>query len=468
MEESLTLLELNQQIKEGLKNYLPKSYWVIAEISEIKINRRGHCYLDLIEKDELDDRIVAKARGIIWSSIFRMLQPYFESTTGKELTQGLKILVSVSVEFHELYGLSLNIHDIDPTYTLGELAKKRLETIKRLEDEGIFNMNKELTLPSVPQKIAVISSDTAAGYKDFMEQLSHNPYGYVFYTKLFSAYMQGDQAQESIINALEKIYQHEDIFDIVTIIRGGGAQSDLSCFDLYELAANVAQFPMPVVTGIGHEKDESVVDLVANTKQKTPTAVADFIVNQAYNFEQELFQLRDQFIRNVDNFINLENQKLISISHKVVPTVNNKLAKAKSQISLLSSKINTYNRYFIEKRKKYLKHQHHRIDSISRGVFKQVYLYLDIYKQNLKTSVKTYLSNKKKMIENFESANRYLDPYNILKRGFSITRSGDKIIKHPDDVKEGDKIETILSTGKLESVIEKKTLSINRLKDKEN
>jgi exodeoxyribonuclease VII large subunit len=468
MNESLTLLELNQQIKDGLKNSLPDNYWVIAEVSELKVNRRGHCYLDLIEKDELEDKIIAKARGIIWAGTFRMLQPYFQSETGKDLKEGLKILVLVSVEFHELYGLSLQIFDIDPTYTLGDLARKRMETIKRLEQEGIFNMNKDLPFPLVPQKIAVISSATAAGYSDFMEHLNQNPYGYVFYPKLFPAYMQGDQAEESIIRSLEKIYTREKFFDAVAIIRGGGAQSDLSCFDLYHLAANIAQFPLPVITGIGHEKDESVVDLVANTKQKTPTAVADFLVSQIYNFEQQLMEYRDSFVEQVQNYIKLENQKVINISHRIIPASKNVIEHSKNKISLIKSELKSHKKYYFERKKNNIQSKNQHLQNLSSSKFKQINLYLDLYKQNLRKYVQTYIEKQSKKIENFSKAKDYLDPQNILKRGFSITKAGDKIIKDAKDVKEGQTIETYLNKGKLESKITKKTLTIKRLFNQEN
>ncbi|MGM0505145.1 MAG: exodeoxyribonuclease VII large subunit, partial [Bacteroidota bacterium] len=272
MTHKISLLELNQSIREKIKFNFPESIWVVAEISELKINRNGHCYLELIEKEAISENIIAKSRATIWAFTFRMLKPYFESVTGHELISGLKILVQVTVEFHELYGFSLNITDIDPNYTLGDLAQKKAETLRKLEEDGIINMNRELEFPIVPQKIAVISSETAAGYQDFMHQLTHNKYGYTYYIKLFPAIMQGLKAEESIIDTLERIFQHDHFFDIVVIIRGGGSQADLNCFNNYLLAANVAQFPIPVLTGIGHDKDESIVDLVACQKLKTPTA----------------------------------------------------------------------------------------------------------------------------------------------------------------------------------------------------
>ena len=221
MNEQLKLSELNGRVKKAIGETFTSPVWVIAEISELKMNRNGHCYLVLIEKEENGDAIIAQAKTTIWSYTFRMLRPYFESTTGQPLTEGLKVLVSVSVEFHELYGYSLNIRDIDPTYTLGDMARRRREIISRLQNEGVADMNKELTLPLVPQKIAIISSPTAAGYQDFIDQLTNNPANYHFHTRLFPAIMQGNQAEASIIGALEQIYLYEDFFDVVVIIRGG-------------------------------------------------------------------------------------------------------------------------------------------------------------------------------------------------------------------------------------------------------
>jgi exodeoxyribonuclease VII large subunit len=452
-EDRITLLELNQQVREGIKRHLPATYWVIAEISEIKINRRGHCYLDLIEKDELTEKILAKARAIIWASTYRMLEPYFETTTGQKLSEGLKILINTSVEFHELYGYSLFVHDIEPSYTLGDLAKQKLETIKRLEDEGIFNMNKELPFPMVPQKIAVISSQNAAGYKDFMEQLNNNPYGYIFYTKLFPAFMQGDEVKSSIVRCLEKIYEYENYFDVIAIIRGGGAQSDLSYFDHYELAANVAQFPLPVITGIGHEKDESVVDLIAHAKLKTPTAVADFLVSRAYDFEQKLFQQRDQFLDFVSNYLHKKQQYLDQTSYKLVPLANNTLDRAKHKLTLISQRLDHASKKVLSNAYNSIKAKEQRISNIAFSFVKQEQYEISMKQQLLENSVKKYIKDKYKSIENLNRAKNYLDPKNVLKRGFSITQKEEKVIKDSKSLEDGDVITTYLYKGKVKSKV---------------
>jgi exodeoxyribonuclease VII large subunit len=342
MEQKLTLFELNQWIKDALDSAIPDTVWVVAEISELKENRNGHCYLELVEKE--GNEITARARATIWSYTFRILKPYFETTTGQFFTFGLKVLVQVSVEYHPAYGLSLNIKDIDPAYTIGDMALQRKEIIERLQNEGVFEMNKELELPLVPQKIAVISSKTAAGYQDFMNQLENNPMGIKFYTHLFEAYMQGADAVPTIISALDRIFEYEEFFDAVAIIRGGGATADLSSFDSYDLAFHVTQFPLPVVTGIGHEKDDTIIDLVAHTRMKTPTAVAEFFISGAERFYERLTGLEEEVVqlvretvdskkeqledfaenlyRFVGAFINIKNRQLVKTGNNLQQQVN--------------------------------------------------------------------------------------------------------------------------------------------------
>ena len=250
---AVSLLELNSRIKSGIRQAFPDIVWVIAEISEVNINQSGHCYLELIEKNELTNQISARVKATIWAFTFRKLQPFFESMTGQHLSPGMKILVMAGVDFHEIYGLSLNIKDIDPTYTLGDTARKRQEIIDRLKAEGVYHLNKELELPLVPQRIAVISSSTAAGLGDFMNQLTNNRYGYGFTIALFHSIMQGEEAEESVVAAMEEIFSSIESFDVVVIIRGGGSQADLDCFNSYWMCYHITQFPIPVITGIGHD-----------------------------------------------------------------------------------------------------------------------------------------------------------------------------------------------------------------------
>ena len=275
----LSLLELNSLVRRSITSCLPDEYWVQAELSDVRVNYSGHCYLEFVQKDATGNALLAKARGIIWANVFTRLRSYFERETGQAFVSGLKVLVKVTVDFHELYGYSLTVVNIDPTYTLGDMVRRRKEILRQLDEEGILTLNKELELPVLTQRIAVISSATAAGYGDFCNQLLHNSFGFVFYPRLFQAIMQGEQVEQSIIQALDCINATRDNWDVVVIIRGGGATSDLSGFDTYDLAANCAQFPLPIITGIGHERDDTVLDMISHTRVKTPTAAAEFLIN---------------------------------------------------------------------------------------------------------------------------------------------------------------------------------------------
>jgi len=336
MEEKATLFDLNKRIRNSIEQTFPDSYWVIAEISELKINNSGHCYLELIEKDPDQDKIIARARATIWAYTFRMLKPYFETASGISLDKGIKILVKAKVIFHEQYGLSLNILDIDPGYTLGDMERKRQKALRQLENDGVLEMNKQIPFPIAPQRIALISSETAAGYKDFMNQLLSNSYGFKYYVKLFPAIMQGDEAIQSNIKALDNIYLHLDFFDIVVIIRGGGSKSDLSCFDNYNLAYHITQFPIPVLTGIGHEQDISIADLAAHTKLKTPTAVAGFIIKQTNSLDQYLEKLQTTAISLVNDCLQNKQEQIVDLSRKLVRIGNNVLVINRKNLARLS------------------------------------------------------------------------------------------------------------------------------------
>ncbi len=277
--EPLTLYALNNMVRCTLNDAIPSRYWVTGELSEVRETTAGHCYIELVQRNEATGELVAKARGTIWARTYALLRPYFVEETGQNFVAGLKILVQVSVDFHELYGFALDVCDIEPAFTVGDMERRRRQIIKRLEDEGVIGLNKELPFPMLPQRVAVISSPTAAGYDDFCDQLAANAYGFVFYTHLFPSPMQGAKVEEGIIAALGRIARNLDLWDVVVIIRGGGATSDLSCFDTYDLANNCAQFPLPIITGIGHHRDDTLLDIVAHTRVKTPTAAAELLVH---------------------------------------------------------------------------------------------------------------------------------------------------------------------------------------------
>ncbi|MFN8207917.1 MAG: exodeoxyribonuclease VII large subunit, partial [Bacteroidales bacterium] len=336
--DAFSLSDLAIRVKQALKDSFQSPEWVIVEISDLKVNASGHCYLELIEKDSLNGKIIARARGIIWAYTFRILKPYFETTTRHSLCAGLRVRMQVNVEFHEVYGFSLVIQDLDPTYTLGDLARQRAETIARLEKEGVINMNRELDLTPVPLCLAIISSETAAGYEDFVDQLTNNDQGYSFSCRLFPALMQGEEAVSSILAALDKINSHLSFFDAVVIIRGGGSVAELSIFDDYWLACHVAQFPLPVLTGIGHEKDDSVVDMVAHTRLKTPTAVAEFLISRVSSYEEQLMELFEEALTLTREKLEMQHNQLENLSTALRPPVSQIILKETRRQNQITSR----------------------------------------------------------------------------------------------------------------------------------
>lgn len=461
MGDPIGLLQLHKTIKTVLSEGMQTTYWVVAEISEIHENYSGHCYLELIERDDKDDKLVAKGRATIWSFVFRMLKPYFETTTGTSLASGIKILVKASVEFHELYGLSLNIKDIDPTYTLGDIARKRLEIIKKLEAEGVIRMNKDLQFPFVPQRVAVISSATAAGYGDFVDQLLTNKDKYYFQVKLFQSAMQGDKAESSIIKSLEEIFEEEDSFDVVVIIRGGGSAADLSCFDSYNLAYNVAQFPIPVITGIGHERDESIVDLVAHVSVKTPTAVAEFLISKMYQAESFFNSMEDEFKSLVEQRIDNEAERLEALSMQIDRKVTNILETYKINLALTSEKLKSFSMNYLGIKEQVLSTQLKSIAAATRVLMKSQARDLVTLQSTLQGRTKVNIHKAIGKISEFDTRVRLLDPANILKRGYSITLKNGKPLKTIDDVAEGDYLSTVLPGGSVESRVVKKSKEKN-------
>lgn len=339
MEEKLKLLDLQEMIKRGIEGAVPGTVWVAAEIGELNEHYSGHCYLDLIDYKEGGRGVAAKARGVIWGNVYRMLKPYFETAAGVKLAKGLNVLMKVQVSFSSVYGLSLNILDIDPSYTVGELELKRQKTIERLKADGCMEMNPLLKLCALPRRIAVVSAETAAGYRDFMKQLHQNENGFRFHTELFAAQMQGDDAPGSIIAALERVAAREGEFDAVVIIRGGGAAMDLVCFDDYDMALNIAQFPLPVVTGIGHDHDFHIADMVAHTWLKTPTAVADFFVGIFVEQEQYIMYLFQRISLTLSQKISTERQRLLMLQGRMERRAADLVSNGRKMLDLLQLRI---------------------------------------------------------------------------------------------------------------------------------
>ena len=407
--ETLSLLELNGRVKSTIQFEMPDAYWVQAEISSISPSGQGHCYLELVQKDAAGRSFLAKAKANIWRGTWLKLKPYFEAQTGETLKVGMKVLLQVTVTFHEVYGYSLVVQDIDPTYTMGDMARRRKEILEQLTKDGVIGLNKELEIPDLPNRIAVISSATAAGWGDFRNQLDGNIYGFRFYVKLFPALMQGDDVERSVISALNAVADRRDDFDLVVIIRGGGAVSELSCFDSYNLAFNIANFPLPVITGIGHERDDTVADVVAHTKVKTPTAAAEFIINRVFDTATRLEDLTRRMGDAVQDRMNSENVRIERLSQKL-PSLFAVL-KARQEQLLETVWIRSVN-----------------------GV------------RNLLTAQ----THKLEIVDKTLSA---ADPSVILKRGYSLTRAGGRVVKCASDLKRGDRLTTVFADGSVESEI---------------
>lgn len=439
---SVTLYELNSRVKSGVRELFPDNYWITGEISELNINQSGHCYLELIEKREDTEQIIARAKATIWSFTFRMLRPYFESVTSQRLSAGIKIMVQVSVEFHEVYGFSLNIKDIEPNFTLGDLSRKRQEIIQRLHDEGVFHLNKELTLSLVPQRIAVISSETAAGYGDFVDQLTKNRSGFKFVIKLFKAYMQGEEAEQSIINALERIFESIDNYDLVVIIRGGGSQADLNCFNSYWLSYHITQFPLPIVTGIGHERDETIVDLVAHTNLKTPTAVAEFIINAVLEFDDYIDQLKNQIFSLSSDRLNVWKDETARLSRNIISLAKLRMSREDQKIESLALMSRKSLKGYLQKNYQRLANAQEEVVYKLRSYFQYKKQHLSITQKNLSFVLKSYLKEEISHLASMEGKLQLLDPVHILKRGYTLTYSKGKLIKSVLQLKPGDKIES--------------------------
>ncbi len=451
--ELLTLSQLNHMVRETIEEQFPYPLWVVAELSEIKINASGHCYMELIEKKPDSDQPTAKARAVIWAYTFRMLKPYFETTAGRPLAPGLKILVQAEVSFHEIYGFSLNIKDIDPSYTIGEMALKRKEIIERLQREGILEMNKHLPFPLVPQNIAIISSETAAGFQDFVHQLTHNPYGYRFNFVLFPAIMQGAEAEGTLVEALEHIYEKENKFDVVVIIRGGGSQADLGSFDNYRIAQHITQFPLPVITGIGHEKDETVTDLVAYANLKTPTAVAEFILDRVRNFEERVTTTMDQICQQTEEKISGYQYFLEHYTYDLNNLLQSKLVRHIRHLDHIKQKLlYQTDRENQNKKEKLLKYIH----DLKQGI--SIYLQwhqqkTDMYDRSTQTNINQYFTQKDHKLVLYSKSLSYLDPLRVLQRGYSITRLHGNALKDMKNIHPEDIIHTKLFRGEIKSKV---------------
>jgi exodeoxyribonuclease VII large subunit len=407
--EKITLTELQGLIRDKLYESLPGFFWVIGEIAEIKINSAGHCYLELTDNDTPGGRVTARVRATIWAAKYRSLNTFFNASTGIPLRSGITILFKATIEYHELYGLSLNISDIDPSYTAGDMALRREGIIRRLTADGVMTMNRELPLAPYPRNIAVISSSKAAGYQDFINHLINNPYGYVFKPGLFEAAMQGETTESSVINALDRISATADDFDATVIIRGGGSTTDLSWFDSYDIAFYITQFPLPVMTGIGHEKDLTVTDMVSWRSFKTPTAVADFLVEQTLDSENRIVDMASSLYTEAAGMISSAEEQLSSLQNRTAATAR----------------------------------------LITRVKDEQ----LGYHAETLLRSKNNLIRAAKERIDRLESALHHLDPAGVMQRGFTLTTKNGKIINSPAGLETGDAIVTHFEQGHATSTV---------------
>ena len=406
--KALTLYELNTLVREAIASAMDRDYWVEAELSEVR-EVRGHCFMELVQKDLFSPTPVARASAKCWKTTWTRIRPRFEAITGQPLRPGMKVMLLVHPDFHEAYGFSWIVSDVDPTYTLGDMARKRMEIINRLKAEGVFDLQKELPLPLFSQHIAVISSENAAGYGDFCSQLSNNDYGFSFMPVLFAAVMQGDGVEQSIVAALNAINAEADRFDVVVIIRGGGATADMSGFDTLLLAENVANFPLPVITGIGHERDECVLDMVSHTRVKTPTAAAALLVD---NLAQVWAHVTD-------------------CQRTITQLVGQRMASEPSRLDRLSTRLTT----LIHDR---LTHEQFRLSSLATS---------------LKPAAEYVLTTHRNHLERLALRAKSLDPQLLLRRGYSITTIGGKAVRDASLLKSGDEIVTQLEKGSVHSVV---------------
>ena len=415
----LSLRQLNLMVRDAIEDALTDEYWVEAELSECRENS-GHCYMELIEKDERSNTPVARASAKCWRQTWMMVKPYFERTTGQPLRVGMKVLLKVYAQFHEAYGFSWIVSDIDPTYTLGDMARKRQEIIRQLKEEGVFDLQRELSIPIFAKRIAVISAQHAAGYGDFLRQLEDNEYGFCFEVSLFPAIMQGEQVEQSIIAALNQIYELQNNhtshlssptshFDCVVIIRGGGATADLSGFDTLALAENVAQFPIPIITGIGHDRDESILDMVSHMRVKTPTAAAAFLIDHLRRVWERITEAETSINQYVSERLRYQQQRISQLATLIPTLALQRLSDSRHRIEMTESRLPVA----IERR---LADQKHRIERLSI------------------------------LLQGF-------DPQLLLKRGYSITLHNGKAVRDPSQLKTGDEIETRVEKGTIHSIV---------------
>lgn len=432
MTKTLSLYELNSIVASVIDIDMQGDYWVVAEISELR-EVRGHCYMELVEKDELSNTPIAKASAKCWTSRWCMLRPMFERITGQRLHAGMKVMLSVHAQFHAAYGFSWIVSDINPEYTMGDLARRRQQIVAQLKAEGVFDLQRELTLPLFAQRIAVVSSDGAAGYGDFCRQLHDNSAHYIYKVELFAATMQGEAVEHSVIAALNRIYSRHDSFDVVVIIRGGGATSDLSGFDTLALAENVANFPLPVITGIGHDRDESILDMVAHTRVKTPTAAAQLLVDNLVRTESMIDAARQSIVDSTQRRMQRERVRVESLSARIPMMFSLVKTKEEARVDMLAR----------------------RIETATQRRIATALMQIDSLQAKLQSAVNRQLVDARHRLQLIEQRVEAVNPERLLQRGYSITTYNGRAVRNATELPEGAVVETRVEKGKFTSVVTK-------------
>ena len=448
-----TLAELQQEIKECLSESFPFAVWIVAEINTLTRHRSGHCYMELVQKSKTSNSIVAQARATIWANKFSFISAYFESETDRDLTEGMNVMLQVAITYHEVYGMSLNVIGINPTYTIGDVERAKKEIIDRLINEGIFDMNKKSELPPVIQNIAVISSSTAAGYGDFVNHIETNMYGYHINITLYEAAMQGEATEQSVLDALNRIGDEYENYDAVAIIRGGGSKNDLSWFDNYNIAYMVTQFPLPVISGIGHERDESIVDMVAHTRMKTPTAVANFIIDYNSKFEEQIDSTSSEIFGIAKDFLMSSEMYLNNMTMSIMK-VRTRLSKDTERCDRIMSEIRNSLNVRMKEEEMNLNMLAKKIETTPKHIISEQEAHVNGIKELMVRTTKHRIDKSNEKLNFLEHRLTLNDPRTILKRGYSITRINGKIVSNELEANAGDIMETILYDGKITSVVE--------------
>lgn len=452
MEKFITLSALQGHLRAVIEQYAGGAQWVVAEISECKVNYAGHCYLELVERQDNGKAPAAQARGVIWASSYKMISGYFRFQTGSDIQAGMKVLVKCTVSYHPVYGLSLVISDIDPAYTLGETERLRRQTIAQLQEEGVFEMNKDFDLPDVIQRIAVVSSANAAGYRDFMQELEVSPYR--FEVALFASVMQGDAAEGSIVDALDAVAERGEEFDAVVIIRGGGSTSDLGCFDNYRICAYIAQFPLPVITGIGHDKDVSVADMVAHTSLKTPTAVAGFLVDRAAEMYARLEDLYEEMTDFAQQTLMMEANRLENAGLLLASRSTGLLHGGMARLDRLRNELRHTAGERLGQERRRCSSYGTLVAQYSTQRLSAAGSWAEYALQRLRVASEGQLMRRRSQLELLEVSVEAASPRRILSRGYAIVRG----VKNAAEAEVGQAVEIELRDGVLGADIRSKSI----------